>query len=66
MKNRIINVKGAAVTIATRHEQDYISLTDMVKRFGDESILYNWMRNRNTIEFLGIWEESYNPDFERL
>lgn len=34
MKNRIINVKGAAVTIATRHEQDYISLTDMVKRFG--------------------------------
>ena len=54
MKNRIINVKGAAVTIATRHEQDYISLTDMVKRFGDERILSNWMRNRNTIEFLGI------------
>ena len=66
MKNRIINVKGAAVTIATRHEQDYISLTDMVKRFGDESILYNWMRNRNTIEFLGIWEQIYNPDFKPL
>ena len=66
MKNRIINVKGAAVTIATRHEQDYISLTDMVKRFGDESILYNWMRNRNTIEFLGIWEQIYNPHFKPL
>ena len=61
MKNRIINVKGAEVSIATRHDQDYISLTDMVKRFGDESILYNWMRNRNTIEFLGICESPRIP-----
>jgi hypothetical protein len=66
MKNRIINVKGAAVTVANHHDQDYISLTDMVKRFGDESILYNWLRNRNTIEFLGIWEQIYNPDFKPL
>uniref|UniRef100_E6QTC5 KilA-N domain-containing protein n=1 Tax=mine drainage metagenome TaxID=410659 RepID=E6QTC5_9ZZZZ len=64
MKNRIINVKGVAVTIATRYEQDYISLTDMVKQFGDESILYNWLRNRNTIEFLGIWEQLYNVNFK--
>ena len=40
--------------------------TDMVKRFGDESILYNWMRNRNTIEFPGIWEQIYNPHFKPL
>ena len=40
--------------------------TDMVKRFGDESILYNWMRNRNTIELLGIWEQIYNPHFKPL
>ena len=66
MKNRTINVKGLEVTIATRHEQDYISLTDMVKRFGDESVLYNWLRNRNTIEFLGIWEHIYNPAFKPL
>ncbi|MBY0498582.1 MAG: KilA-N domain-containing protein [Nitrosomonas sp.] len=66
MKNRIITVKGAEVTIATRHEQDYISLTDMVKNFGDESILYNWLRNRNTIEFLGIWEQLYNADFKPI
>jgi hypothetical protein len=66
MKNRIINVKGAEVTIATRHEQDYISLTDMVKHFGDESILYNWLRNRNTIEFLGIWEQLYNVNFKPI
>lgn len=66
MKNRIISVKGAEVTVATRHEQDYISLTDMVKKFGDESILYNWLRNRNTIEFLGVWEQIYNPEFKPL
>lgn len=66
MKNRTINVKGADITIASRHEQDYISLTDMVKKFGDESILYNWLRNRNTIEFLGIWEQLYNPAFKPI
>ncbi|MCM2341411.1 KilA-N domain-containing protein [Rhodoferax sp.] len=62
----MINVKGADITIATRHEQDYISLTDMVKHFGDEIILYNWLRNRNTIEFLGIWEQLYNVNFKPI
>ena len=66
MKNRIIHVKGAEVTVATRFDQDYISLTDMLRRFGDESILYNWLRNRNTIEFLGIWEQLYNPAFKPI
>jgi hypothetical protein len=66
MKNRIIHVKGAEVTVATRLDQDYISLTDMLRRFGDESILYNWLRNRNTIEFLGIWEQLYNPAFKPI
>ncbi|AWK41093.1 KilA-N domain-containing protein [Photorhabdus laumondii subsp. laumondii] len=72
MKNRNITVHGSIVTITTRHDQDYISLTDMVRSFGDESILYNWLRNRNTIEFLGIWEQLYNPanfkplEFERF
>lgn len=64
--NRSITVKGAEVAIATRHEQDYISLTDMLRNFGDESILYNWLRNRNTVEFLGIWEQLYNPAFKPL
>ena len=66
MKSRSIIVKGTEVSITSRYEQDYISLTDMVKRFGDESILYNWLRNRNTIEFLGIWEQLYNPVFKPL
>lgn len=66
MKNRSIVVQGAEVSIATRHEQDYISLTDMLRHFGDDSILYNWLRNRNTIEFLGIWEQLYNPNFKPI
>jgi hypothetical protein len=54
MKNRVITVKGADVTITTRNEQDFISLTDMLRHFGDESILYNRLRYRNTIQFLDI------------
>ena len=66
MKNRVITVQGAEVTVATRDTQDYISLTDMVKNFGDEIVLYNWLRNRNTIQFLGIWEQIYNPGFKPI
>lgn len=64
MKKRTINVKGSEISVYSRNQEDYISLTDMVKTFGDESIIYNWLRNRNTIEFLGIWEQLYNPDFK--
>jgi hypothetical protein len=59
-------VKGTEVTVTTRHEQDYISLTDMIKGFGDETVLYGWLRNKNTVEFLGIWEQLNNPDFKPL
>ena len=38
----------------------------MIKSFGDDTIIYNWIRNRNTIEFLGIWEQIYNPNFKPL
>lgn len=63
MKNRTINVKGADVTITTRSGQDYISLTDMLKAKDGEFFISDWLRNRNTVEFLGIWESIYNPDF---
>jgi hypothetical protein len=63
MKNRTINVKGADVTIATRHGQDYISLTDMLKAKDGDFFISDWLRNRNTVEFLGIWESVYNPAF---
>ena len=59
-----INVPRTEITILNIKNDDFISLTDMVRNFenGDFFIL-NWMRNRNTIEFLGIWERVYNPDF---
>jgi hypothetical protein len=63
MKNRVIKVKGADVTIATRFGQDYISLTDMLKAKDGDFFISDWLRNRNTVEFLGIWESVYNPDF---
>ena len=65
-KSRSIVVQGTVVTVTSRDEQDYISLTDMVKRFGDETVLYGWLRNRNTLEFLGIWEQIHNPTFKPL
>ena len=59
-----IEVQGAAITILSQGEADFISLTDMTKKFGDDSLIYNWMRNRNTVEYLGIWESIHNPDFK--
>ena len=63
MKNRIIKVKDTEVTITTRNGQDYISLTDMLKAKDGDFFISDWLRNRNTVEFLGIWESIYNPSF---
>ena len=63
MKNRVITVQGSEVTIAQRHAQDYLSLTDMLKAKDGDFFISDWLRNRNTVEFLGIWESIYNPDF---
>jgi len=41
-------------------------MTDMAKKFGEDDHIYSWMRNRNTLEFLGIWEQIHNPDFNSL
>jgi len=58
-----VTVLGVAISYYQKNEQDYISLTDMVKNFGDDTMIYSWMRNRNTLEFIGIWEELHNPNF---
>jgi hypothetical protein len=58
-----IEVKGTAVSILTGKEGDYISLTDMLKAKDGEFFISDWLRNRNTVEFLGIWESVFNPDF---
>ena len=63
-KNKTINVKGTEITIIQHHKDDYISMTDMVKSFEDGLVLIEkWLRNKNTIEFIGIWEQINNPDF---
>jgi hypothetical protein len=69
MNKNVIKVQGKAVTIITRANKDYISLTDIAKYRNQEepfSIINNWMRNRATIEFLGLWEKLNNPDFKPL
>jgi len=50
-----VNVLGTEISYYQKNEKDYISLTDMVKSFGDDTMIYSWMRNRNTLEFIGIW-----------
>ena len=59
-----ITVNGTDVTIISIDDKDYISLTDMVRSIENGlSLIEKWLRNKNTIEFFGIWEEMYNPDF---
>lgn len=63
-KKSIISVQGTAIKIVSQKEDDFICLTDMAKKFGGDDLIYSWMRNRNTLEFLGIWEQIHNPDFK--
>lgn len=59
-----IVVNETEITIIEIDEKDYISLTDMVKGIENGlALIEKWLRNKNTIEFLGIWEEMYNPNF---
>jgi four helix bundle suffix protein len=61
-----IEVQGAAITVLSQKEKDFICLTDIARvKNADRSddLVRNWLRNRNTVEFLGIWEQFNNPDF---
>ena len=67
MKNKSIVVQGTEITIATRHEQDYISLTDMVRNFdGGSALIEQWLKNKNTVLFLRVWEQLNNSAFNSL
>ena len=63
-----ITVKDTSVTIISVNENDYINLTDIAKYKSNDptAVIGNWLRNRNTIEYLGIWESLYNPNFKPL
>jgi len=67
MKSRTITVKDTEVTIVTRDEQDYISLTDMVRNFdGGSALIEQWLKNKDTVLFLGVWEQLNNPNFNSI
>lgn len=69
MKNTQIAVKGSPIRIIKQHDTDFISLTDIAKYKDPERsdyILQNWLRNRSTIEFIGLWEKLNNPNFNSI
>jgi hypothetical protein len=64
MKNRSITVRDTEVGVLTRHHQDYLSLTDMVRHFvGGGALIEQWLKNKDTVLFLGVWEQLNNPSF---
>ncbi len=68
-KTAIIEVQGAVITVLSGQREDYISLTDIARYKDSERtdyLIQNWMRNRNTIEFLGLWERLNNPGFNPI
>jgi KilA-N domain len=62
-KKSTISVLGTPISILSQQEDDFISLTDMLKAKDGDFFISDWLRNRNTVEFLGIWERVHNPNF---
>ena len=58
-----INVKDTEITVVQVNNEDYFCLTDMLKAKDGDFFITDWLRNRNTLEYIGIWEQVYNPDF---
>ena len=63
-----LDVRGTLVRVVKIGGEDFVCLTDMAKLKSDDpqQTISNWMRNRMTLEYLGLWEELYNPDFNPL
>jgi len=58
-----LKVDNQIINYTKINDEDYISITDMLKSKDGDFFVSDWLRNRNTIEFLGIWEELHNPNF---
>lgn len=58
-----LDIRGTVVRVVKIGDEDYICLTDMLKAKDGEFFITDWLRNRNTLEFIGIWERVYNPSF---
>ena len=63
-KTSKIKVENKIISIVKQNEQDYVCLTDMVRDENGNDHIRNWMRNRNTVEFIGLWETLHNPNFK--
>ena len=63
-KTSKIKVENKIISIVKQNEQDYVCLTDMVRDESGNDHIRNWMRNRNTVEFIGLWETLHNPNFK--
>jgi hypothetical protein len=66
-KKASIEVQGVAIAILSKAQGDFISLTDMVRNFdGGSALIEQWLRNKDTVLFLGVWERIHNPSFNSL
>ena len=66
-KSKTIEVQGTAICIISQPEGDYISLTDMVRNFdGGGALIEQWLKSKDTVLFLGVWERINNPGFNSL
>jgi hypothetical protein len=68
-QKQTMDVHGTEIVVFSKEKQDYISLTDIARYKDSERsdyILQNWMRNRSTIEFIGLWEQLHNHNFNSI
>jgi hypothetical protein len=68
-KTKSLIIQGIDIQLQSQKEQDYLCITDIAKKFNAENpsmLITNWMRGRDTIEFLGVWEQMYNQDFNHI
>lgn len=60
----VLEVQGTAIRKLEKDNEQFICITDIAQRFGDSQLILDWLKNKNTIEFLGIWEKLNNPEFD--
>ena len=68
-KSKSLLIQGINIELQSQKEQDYLCITDIAKKFNSENpsmLITNWMRGRDTIDFLGVWEQMYNQDFNLI
>lgn len=67
-KHKIITVEGTEIRFYQERKEDFISLTDIARKFNErtDQVISNWLRTRNTIDFLGAWESLHNESFNPL